>query len=348
MIKVLVVDDSPVMRELLSYIINSDSKLQVIGVATNGEEAIKAAKELRPDIITMDLHMPKMDGVEATRIIMETCPVPIVIVSGNNKVTEINYFFQLLEAGAITVLLRPPGIGHKEHIKESAKLVKTLRLMSEVKVVRRISRQPAKLAFTNKSFNKNSTDLNSAAEIVAIGASTGGPQALQLIISGLPKNLPFPILIVQHIAPGFIQGFAEWLSKSSGLPVRVAVNGEKLLSGVCYIAPDGFHMGVGYNSQIVLSSHEPENGLRPSVAFLFRTVSQIYGSKAIGILLSGMGKDGADELKIMRDNNAITIAQDKNSSVVHGMPGEAIKINAANFVLSPEKISEYLSEIANK
>jgi len=167
--------------------------------------------------------------------------------------------------------------------------------------------------------------------------------ALKEILSNLPKDLPVPVLIVQHIATGFVNGFVEWLSVSSNIPLRIATNGETLKAGTAYIAPDGSHMGLGRGSVILLSSLPPENGLRPSVNHLFRTVAHILGKKSIGVLLSGMGKDGAAELKTLKDNGAITIAQDEGSSVIFGMPGEAIRLGAAGHILSIEKIAGFLS-----
>lgn len=348
MIKVLIVEDSRVMQELLVHIINSDPNLHVIGTAGNGEEAVEAVQQLRPDVITMDIHMPKMDGIEATRRIMETFPTPIVIVSGNTQAKEVAYSFQMLQAGALAVLLRPPGIGHPDFKTEAGKLIQTLKLMSEVKVVKRIRRITKEPVSTQVSSSPSDLKVSYVSQLIAIGVSTGGPPVLQKILSGLPKNFPVPVLIVQHISPGFINGFIEWLASTSNFPVQIASHNEKLLPGHVYVAPDKFHMGVGNNSRIILSNHALENGLRPSVAYLFRTVSQVFGSRATGILLTGMGKDGAEELKIMKEKGAITIAQDKESSIVHGMPGEAIKLGAATYILSPEGIIKYLDGMVRK
>jgi len=180
-------------------------------------------------------------------------------------------------------------------------------------------------------------------KVVAIGASTGGPPAIETILSGLPKDFPVPLLIVQHIAAGFVQGFADWLANSTGLPVKIAAQGEQLLPGRAYIAPDDLQMGVENGGRIILSSSGPENGLRPSVSWMFRSVGEVFGKNAIGVLLTGMGKDGAQELKRMKEKGAVTIVQDKESSIVYGMPGEAVAIDAAAYVLSPVRIAEFLS-----
>ena len=347
MIKVLIVEDSPVAREFLTYILTSDPAIQVVGVAKNGAEALEITAQLRPDVITMDIHMPIMDGFEATRRIMETVPTPIVVVSGSAGATEVASTFRALEAGALAVVLRPPGMNHDAFEAGSKELLQTVKLMSEIKVVRRIPRAvqgrvfaPLPVALAPRT--------DARIQVVAIGASTGGPPVLQKILSGLPRDLPVPLLIVQHIAPGFVQGFAEWLSGAAHFPVHIASHDEVPLPGHGYVPPDGLHMGVGNGPRIVLSGHPPENGLRPSVAYLFRSIAQVLGPGAVGVLLTGMGRDGAEGLKIMKENGAITIAQDEESSVVHGMPGEAIKLGAATHVLPPEGIAAMLAALVKK
>jgi two-component system chemotaxis response regulator CheB len=291
--------------------------------------------------------MPKIDGFEATRAIMESLPTPIVIVSASASAKDVASTFRAVEAGALAVLLRPPGLGHPGYEAAARELIQTVKLMSEVKVVRRFAR-PARAGVAaplpSAPALKGATEI----QIAAIGASTGGPPALHKILSGLPKDLAVPILIVQHIAPGFTAGFVEWLGSASGFPVRVAAHGERPLPGHGYVAPDGLHMGVGSGLRIMLSNQAPENGLRPSVAYLFRSVAQVLGPRAVGVLLTGMGKDGAEELKTMKDKGAITIAQDEVSSVVHGMPGEAIKLGAATYVLPPDDIAVMLASLVRK
>ncbi|MFC2060242.1 chemotaxis-specific protein-glutamate methyltransferase CheB [Chloroflexota bacterium] len=343
MIKVLVVEDSPVVREFLIYILGSDPEIEIIGTAKNGKEAIEALRNKKPDIITMDIHMPEMDGYEATRRIMETQPLPIIIVSGSTSVGEVAMTFKAVEAGALSVVARPKGIGHPDYEATAKELIQTVKLMSEVKVVRRwpLSKKEAPPPAPGIEVRKALP----AIQVVAIGASTGGPVALQTILSGLPRDFPVPVLIVQHITTGFLEGFAGWLGQSSSLPVHIASEDEYLLSGHTYLAPDGFHMVVKARNRIALSMAEPKDGLRPSVSHLFNSVARVFGQNAIGVLLTGMGKDGAQELKLMRDKGAVTIAQDEASSIVHGMPGEAIKISAATYVLSLERIAAVLASL---
>lgn len=345
MIKVLVVEDSPVVRDFLVSIFGADPDIRVAGTARDGEEALDAVRRVRPDVITMDIHMPKMNGLEATRRIMETDPTPIVIVSDSDNINEAVTSFGAVEAGALAMLHRPAGFGHPDHDAMVHELVQTVKLMAEVKVVRRWPRKPP------GDQGPRTIEMGLALEpaklrIVAIGASTGGPPVLQTILAMLPKNFPAPVVIVQHMAVGFSQGFMEWLAQSSTLPMHLAANGESLLPGHVYLAPDEVQMKVAHHDRIMLTKDNPENGLRPSVSYLFRSVAEVYGCDAVAGLLTGMGRDGAEELRLLKEKGALTFAQDKDTSVVHGMPGEAIRLDAAIMVLPPEKIAAMLTSLA--
>lgn len=346
MINVLVVEDSPVSREFLVHILDSDPDITVIATARDGEEALNFVRHHRPDVITMDIHMPKLDGLETTRRIMETNPMPIIIVSDSENLHEVVTTFDAMDAGALAVLRRPVGIGHPDHQAMVRDMVQTVKLMSEVKVVRRWSR----MRNTKPALRRADTDLarkSAHIRIVVIGASTGGPSAIEAILAALPKNFPVPILIVQHISAGFIGGFARWLMNSSSLPVHIATHDETLLPGHVYIAPDEYQMKVERVGKIALTKDEPEHGLRPSISYLFRAVAEVYGCDTVAGLLTGMGRDGARELQLLKEKGAVTFAQDKASSVVHGMPGEAIKLNAAMLVLPLEKIAAALTNLVN-
>ncbi|MEX2090217.1 MAG: chemotaxis-specific protein-glutamate methyltransferase CheB, partial [Bacteroidota bacterium] len=338
----------PVVREFLIHILSSDPEISVIGAAHNGEEAVDAVRLKQPDLVTMDIHMPKMNGFDATRRIMETNPVPIVIVSGSSSSEEIATTFHALESGALAVVRRPAGIAHPDHESTARELIQTVKLMSEVKVVRRWRSTDRKTTTPVEpppiEPQKSAGDIR----LVALGASTGGPLAIQTILSLLPREFPVPLIIVQHMAAGFVHGFTEWLGQSSPLSVCVATNGEPLLPGHAYVAPDGYHTLVRGDLRIILRKDEPENGLRPAVAALFRSVAEAFGPAAIGVLLTGMGKDGAEQLRLMRDRGATTIAQSPESCIVFGMPGEAVRLGAATFVFSPEKIAEALATLVER
>ncbi len=347
MIKVLIVEDSRTAQEFLAHVLKSDPAIQVVGLVNDGIDALQAVKETQPDVVTMDIHMPKMGGFEATRQIMENAPVPIVIVSASTGARDTASTFQAIEAGALAVVLRPPGIGHPDHKYAARELVRTVKMMSEIKVVRRFTRLAKKDDLLKTQLPPNVPPAREF-QLVAMGTSTGGPPVLHKILSHLPADLPVPVLIVQHIAPGFTAGFVDWLSGASGFPVHIAVHRQKPLPGHGYVAPENYHLGISAGPRIELSDQVPENNLRPSVDFLFRTVAQVLGANAVGVLLTGMGKDGARELLEMKKKGALTIVQDEASSVVFGMPGEAVKLGAATYILPPEAIAVILTNLVKQ
>ncbi len=340
MINVLIVEDSPSIREFLTFVLGSDPGIRIAGTAADGEEAVRAAARLRPDVITMDIHMPKLDGVEATQQIMETVPTPIVIVSDSADGAAT---FRALEAGAVAALPRPAGLGHQHNEASRRELIDMIKAMAEVRVVRR---WPAMRGVP--PLEPALPRLQDGFSVVALGASTGGPPVLQTILSALPRSFPLPILIVQHMALGFVESFAEWLNQSCNLDVRVASNGEAVVPGAVYVAPDGVHMKISRSRQIALAAEEPRHGLQPAVGCLFRSLVDVYGSSAIAGLLTGMGRDGAAELKELREAGAMTFAQDRGSSIVFGMPGEAIRLDAACRVLPVDEIAPLLISLARE
>jgi two-component system chemotaxis response regulator CheB len=338
-IKVLVVDDSLVTRTLLVQLLEGQADIKVIGTVEDGQAAVDFLNQRsRPDIVVMDIHMPRLDGFEATRLIMETRPVPIIICTATADPRELAIAFRSLEAGAVACVEKPVALGpdFEERLRN---LLQTVRLMSEVKVVRRWnrSRTPSQPQVpSNAVYPRLHT---SGVRLIGIGASTGGPLVLQTILSSLPHSLPVPVIIVQHIARGFLPGMVEWLNHAATLRVHVATHGTLTLPGHAYVAPDDFHLAIDARGHIALAQTECENGLRPAVSYLFRSLANTYGASAIGVLLTGMGKDGAAELKQMKDEGAYTIAQDHASSVVHGMPGHAIELGGATQVLPADKIA---------
>lgn len=343
MIKVLVVDDSAVARDFLAHLIGTTPGMQVVGTAADGYEALDAVERLKPDLVTMDIIMPRMDGPQAIERIMQTNPTPIVVVTGHTITEEVRATFQSLESGALAIVPRPYGADSLDHEASARELLQTIRLMSEVKVVRRWKPSSRLRAPAASAAN---ADGSQGFRVVAIGASTGGPSVLKQIIGDLKGDFPTPILIVQHIAAGFVEGFTSWLGDSSALPVQIAEKGERLRPGRIYVAPDAMHLGVDLQECVTLTPGRPDAMLCPSVSHLFNSVAQSYGSQSIGMLLTGMGRDGADGMLRLKRLGAITIAQDKESSVVHGMPGEAIKLGAADFVLPPPRIAELLNRFA--
>ncbi|WP_320150853.1 chemotaxis-specific protein-glutamate methyltransferase CheB [uncultured Tolumonas sp.] len=335
MIRVLIVDDSATAAHLLSRLFSSDPEFSVVGIASNGNDAINMAAKLKPDIISMDVIMPDMDGFEVTRKIMSTQPTPIVIVSSD----QVSMSFRALEAGALAAIAKPQLDNQAALNSLRDELLFTFRAMAEVKLVRRTQRTNNSVA-TQPQIAKPSQ-----AKIVVIGASTGGPQALQEILKDLPSTFPLPIVIVQHISTGFTDGLVRWLSQSCVLPIHVVTENQLLQGGHVYIAPEEKHLEITKDKRLKLGTSDKEHGVCPSVSHFFRSVAQTYHSSVIGILLSGMGRDGAAELKLLRDLGATTIAQDQESSVVHGMPGEAIRLGGASHILPASAIASTLCSL---
>lgn len=345
----MIVDDSATVRQHLKRILEVGG-VRVIGMAGNGKDALRFVQEQKPDVITMDIEMPGMNGLDATRRIMETNPLPIVIVSANYDRNDVEKSFLAMSSGAVAILEKPLGEGHPGYEESVRELVQTVKLMSEVKVVKRWPSYPPHppLAKGGRRGGGTVPDFSKDIKLIAIGASTGGPPVIQTILSGLPRGHKIPVLVVQHIAKGFIEGMVEWLNQTTSLQVKIAVDGEYILPGHAYFAPDDFQMGVRSSGRIALSKSDPENGIRPSVSYLFRSAMNTYGGDMVGVLLTGMGKDGAEELKHLKNKGALTIAQDKDSSVVFGMPGEAVKLEAATYVLPPDKIASTLAGLMEK
>ncbi len=341
MINVLIVDDSAVTANYLRFILSQDSEMNVVAIATDGKQGVEFAQQYRPDVITMDLHMPRMDGFEATKEIMATVPTPVVIVSASYDVEQVQKTFKAIEVGAVAVMEKPRGLTSPDHKQMASELVQLIKQAARTKVHRH-SRDGVHAAATPKKH----AFTHSTVQYVAIGSSTGGPLVLQKILSALPADFPAPILVVQHIAKGFTQGMADWLSNSCALHIKLAENGEMPRRGQVYVAPDAKQMALTRSGKISLTDDPPEHSVRPSVSYLFRSlVENGFSARTLGILLTGMGKDGSAELKQLKDAGAITIAQDEKSSIVFGMPGEAVKLGGATYVCNPEEIIIKLREL---
>jgi two-component system, chemotaxis family, protein-glutamate methylesterase/glutaminase len=340
-LRVLVVDDSAVTREYLAQLLGADPDLQIVGTACDGEEAVALAEQLRPDVVVMDVIMPRMDGYLATRRIMERVPTPIVLVSASLDPDEVAVTFRAIQAGALAILEKPSGPGSPAYKAEAQRMIQTVKLMAEVRVIRRWPQRPARV-----SAGASGIVAPGKIRFIAIGGSTGGPQVVAEILSRLPATLPVPIAIVQHMTPGFSSGFVAWLNRESPLSVKLAEAGELAQPGVAYIAPDRVQLGITPHGRFRCVSQAIPGGFCPSVSFLFQSVTESYGSAAMGVLLTGMGTDGASELGQLRQAGGVTIVQDEESSTVFGMPGAAIKNGAAQHVLPPAQIADFIGSLA--
>lgn len=345
-IDVLVVDDSQTARMLLVNLLESDPQLRVVKAVESGQAALDYLKDKKPDVVLMDIQMPRLDGFETTRRIMETQPLPIVICTSTNDPKELPITFRAMEAGAVACLGKPVSQEHPDHEVLAKELIETIKLMSEVRVVRRWPK--SRFAVVPSIPAAAAESSRDGISVIGIGASTGGPLVLQTILFSLPKDFDVPILIVQHIAHGFLSGLVEWLNETTGLHVHVAAHDAIPIAGHVYFAPDDLHMGISRSGRIRLAREAPENNLRPAVSYLFRSLAEVLGPNAVGVLLTGMGKDGASELKLMKNLGATTLVQDRDTSVVHGMPGEAIELGGATHILPAEKIAETLVTIVKR
>ncbi|MDR3636363.1 MAG: chemotaxis-specific protein-glutamate methyltransferase CheB [Isosphaeraceae bacterium] len=335
MIRVLVVEDSATARELLVRILEGDPEIRVVGEAVDGIEAVSLTRKLRPDLVTMDLHMPRLDGLAATKEIMITAPTPIVIVTGSTRAREVRDSMETLRVGALEVLVKPLGPGSPRFASEARRLVETVKAMSRVKVVRHWR------ATTTIKPHAERPPSGVRGRVVAVAASTGGPAALQAILCGLPPSFPLPILIAQQITPGFMPGLAAWLDSVCPFKVKVAQHGEILASGTVYLAPDDRHLGAKAET-IALSDAPPDRGFRPSGTALFTSVAGSFGASTLAVILTGMGDDGVAGLRVVRRVGGRVIAQDESTSVVYGMPGAAVTAGLAHAVLPLDAIAPQL------
>jgi len=339
MIRVLVVEDSDTARALLRATLTLDNDIRVIGEARNGAEAVAMARTLKPDLITMDISMPVLDGFAATQQIMAAMPVPIVMVTAFPNISEAEAAARAMTSGALAVVRKPPGIISLSYVQSARELIETVKAMAEVKVVRHFPKTPSRkgsLALIRQP---------SRLRLVTIAASIGGPAALQVLLPALKPDFALPLLIVQHIAAGFVEGLVSWLAKGLSLPVKLASNGEPLAAGTIYFAPDNYHLGVTSNLCALLSSAPPIEGFRPSANFLFETAAKAFGGETVAAILTGMGDDGLHGLRSLKRANAYVLAQDEETSVVFGMPGAAVKAGVVDMVLPIGAIAQKLNEL---
>jgi two-component system chemotaxis response regulator CheB len=351
-IRVLVVEDSLTVREHLLEVLRSDPNLEVVGQASNGQLGIELCRELRPDVITLDMHLPVMDGVTATEHIMAHFPTPILIVSASTNRGDLFKTYDALAAGAVDVLEK--NTGREPDGVWEARFLAAVKLVSRIRV---ITHPRARLGLLKRSDPPNPSlpprSFAAAGDgkyrVIALGASTGGPGALVKVISGIPRHLPLSILVVLHIDDPFATAFAEWLSKQTHHPVRYARGGEPLFvdGSRVLMAPPGKHL-IASKRQLMLTSGPERHSCRPSVDELFESLALESGPQTIASLLTGMGRDGAAGLLALRKAGAHTIAQDEASSVVWGMPREAVLIGAADRVLPLSEIAGAIGIAAGK
>jgi two-component system, chemotaxis family, protein-glutamate methylesterase/glutaminase len=356
-IRVLVVDDSSVQRQMLVALISADTELEVVGTAESGEHAISQASALMPDVITMDLRMAGMDGLSASQIITARFPIPILLVTASVSRDDQRLVARAFSAGILAIVAKP-SLHATENHDEFRRMVKGV---SRVKLVRRRTPAvpaaktprpppvPVVLPVEQRRKPRQSLAVMPAhvkrLEIIGIASSTGGPQVLETILTRLPEDFPIPVLVVQHIASGFASSLADWLRPLCQVPVRLVEPGQPVGTGV-WIA-DRKHLTVR-DGKFGVSLEPPVGGHCPSGTVLFQSLAAEFGPAALGVILTGMGADGAAGLQALHEAGGVTIAQNEESSVIHGMPGAAISLGAADFTLPPLEITRAILEFTRR
>ncbi len=329
-IRVLVVDDSDLARELIIAILSTDKEITIAGEAKNGREAVEKVRQLKPDIVTMDIEMPIMNGLEAIEQIMATNPVPILVVTTRG---DAHTAYAAISKGALDLVVKPDV-----NLEGAREFIQKIKLLSKIKVIMHISgkrvmrEKPVVIppVFTGKTSDR----------VVAIASSTGGPEALSVFLSALPETFPCPLAIAQHNSDGFVPGLVEWLDRIVKVHVKVAEEGETIVPGTAYVSPSEKHMEITVTKKVAFIERHPKDIYRPSCDMLLSSIALAYKAKAIGIILTGMGSDGVRGMKQIREAGGATIAQDEKTCVVFGMPKVAIESGCIGKILPLDEISD--------
>jgi two-component system chemotaxis response regulator CheB len=338
-IRVLVVDDSALMRKLIPAILARDPSIEVVGTAMDGAFALKKIEELRPDVVTLDLEMPRMDGMETLRLIMQRAPLPVILFSTHSKEGAYSTF-KALALGAFDFVAKPQdaAAGHLDVIADQ--------LIEKIKVAKRAGRsKPAAVIADTLPLKKDARGALPPNRIIAIGISTGGPNALQFMLSQIPGDFPASIVIVQHMPEGFTEMFSRRLDECCAIDVHEAKSGALLVAGRALICPGNRHMMVRRmprGAMAVLSDGPAVNGHRPSADVLFHSVAQEFGLTAVGVIMTGMGEDGAEGLGAIKAAGGMTLAQSEDTCVVSGMPHSAIQKGHVNKIVPLDALGAYL------
>jgi two-component system chemotaxis response regulator CheB len=341
-IRVLIVEDSLVVRELLKHIIGLDARFEVVGAVESAEEALGLLDVVQPDVISLDIRLPGMNGLDATLQIMAKRPTPIVVVAANVDDDELNIAMNALRAGALAVVEKPVGVTNAAFEAMAQHLCTQLAIMSQVKVVRQgidrglrfgtaeppVTRRPAK-----------------GYSLLGIVSSTGGPQALVQLLGSLGHDFPLPILLVQHITASFLEGFVSWLAGVTPFKVRIAQDGDVPEAGIVYVPPADRHLAVK-GGKLELVDSPPLHSQKPSGSVLLSSLAKDTGRRAIGVILTGMGSDGADGMAELHKAGGHTIAEDESTCVVYGMPAAAAKLGAVKDMLPLPNIAPRLIQLA--
>ena len=344
-VRVMIVEDSLVVRQLLSHIVGRDPRFLVAAAVDSAEAALAEIERVKPDVISMDIRLPGMDGLEATRRIMAQHPTPIVVIADAVEDASLRISMNALKAGALTVVEKPTGPASASYERLADTICTQLFIMSSVPVIRRRNigaPTPSRAPITSLARRGAFEQLSYA----ALAASTGGPPALARVLGALPGDFPAPVFVVQHMGPAFMEGFARWLDGQTPLSVRVAADGETAEPGQVYVAPGDRHLAVRAGGVMRLTREPPLGGQRPSANVLFSSLAEAAAERALGVLLTGMGEDGAAGLADLAVAGGHTIAEHASTAVVNGMPGAAVRLRAARDVLPLDLIGPRILQLA--
>lgn len=342
-VRVLIVEDSAVVREFLRHIIGRDPRLEVVASVESAEEALRILERTSPDVISLDIRLPGMNGFEATRRIMAQRPTPIVVVSASVESEDLKITMNALQAGALAVVEKPVGTTQEQYQSLAERLCTQLAIMSQVKVVRQRFQREA----PHHEARRNPAPASDAYRMLGIAASTGGPNALLELLGGLGRDFPLPILVVQHITPSFLKGFACWLTSVCPFPVELVESTRPPEAGKVYLATADRHLRAD-RQRIWVDGGDPVCAHRPSGTVLFQSMARNLGAQSVGVLLTGMGEDGAQGLLDLRRAGGYTIAEDESTTVVYGMPAAAATLGAACECLPLPAIAPRVLELVSK
>ena len=342
-VRVMIVEDSLVVRELLRYIVSRDERLEVVAAVASGEAALDTLAAARPDVISMDINLPGIDGLETTRRIMAEHPTPIVVIADAVEDSSQRISMNALRAGALSVVEKPVATTHAGYEAVAGEICTQLRIMAQVPVIRR---RPIGAEWAGRAAAPPppipAAATGKAPSVLGIAASTGGPPALARVIGALPEDFPLPVLVVQHMGAAFMDGFANWLGSVVALPVAIARDGERAEPARVYVAPGDRHLELGANRVLRVTDGAPVSGQRPAATVLFRSLARQAGASGLGVLLTGMGEDGAVGLADMHRVGAQTVAEHESTAVVYGMPAAAVRLGAARSVLPLDGVASHL------
>jgi two-component system, chemotaxis family, protein-glutamate methylesterase/glutaminase len=335
-IKVLLVEDSLIALELLQRLLKSSPEVEVVGIAKNGQEALDLIPQIKPQVICTDLHMAPIDGLELTRQVMIKFPCPILVISNSVKEDDTKNIFGLLQAGAVDIFPKPVGGDYNDYEQVKDRLIAKIKMLSQVTVKAREA-----TAVSSANVHPGRDEIGQL-RAIAIGASTGGPQAIHKIITSLPPDLPIPIFCAQHIGDGFLTGLISWLKEDLPLNVKIAQIGETPAPQTVYFAPERAHLEFDAQGKFIYSNFTTDTGTCPSIDVLFRSVARVYGQSSVSIILTGLGTDGVAGTEAIAAAGGLTIAQNEQSSLVHGMSKLAIATGSVAHILDLSEIATFL------